>query len=433
MRVALPVAGSSLVCIVFGACLFIGVTARAHFDVKLRLVVVHVNHDVGALEVLARVPLPYLVADKLGAVGPDGLPGAAPFTASSFGADRILHSVDWEALRREPLGLGAIFEDALLLRDGQNRLRGTVIDVVVRNVDRVPEFETLAQALAAVSTDESSMEALHRGAEKEPLFAGDAVVDLRLRYDLRSELRTYSLATALKAPISDQERAATVLIDHNAGASEFYSRNGLLHEPVSVKPGPSTAFLDLVAQGIKHVIDGLDHVLFVLCLTIGAPRFGALVWRVSGFTLGHSVTLIAGFLGIVPTAAWFISSVEIAIAASIVCAALFAFLPSRDPSADDLRMALIAGGIGLVHGLGFSFVLRRVLSLEPAALWEGLLALNVGIEVGQLAVVLVALSFLQLIRVFGAQAEACTRVFVALVSGALGAYWVVERGASVFG
>lgn len=415
------------------AGLLAGAPSQAHFDVKLSLVLIHVQHEVGGVEILARVPMPYLVADKLGDMGLDGLPGAAPFTENTFGKDRILHRVDWEALRREPLGLGGIFEDALLLRQGQQRFRGKVIDVAVRDVELMPEFETFAQASAAFSAPESNPDAPHRRAREEPLFAGDAIVDMRLHYAINSDLRSYSLATTLKPALTSQDQVATLVLDHGAGTSEYYSRNGLLQKPLIVEPGPSGTFLDLVAQGIKHAIDGLDHVLFILCLTIGAPRFGALIWRVSGFTLGHSVTLILGFLGFVPTASWFIPSVETAIAVSIVCAALFALLPDRVPSAGDLRMTSVAAGIGIVHGLGFSFVLREILSLEPPGLWQRLLAFNLGIEIGQLAVVLAALSGLLLLRVVSAQAVVYARSVVALACCTTGAYWAVVRGAVVLG
>jgi hypothetical protein len=94
---------------------------------------------------------------------------------------------------------------------------------------------------------------------------------------------------------------------------------------------------------------------------------------------GHSVTLAAGFFGYVPHVAWFVPAVETAIAGSIVLAALAALRTTgRGP------MLGLTAGVGLVHGLGFSFALREMLQLDGPHLAISLGAFNLGVEIGQI-------------------------------------------------
>jgi len=151
---------------------------------------------------------------------------------------------------------------------------------------------------------------------------------------------------------------------------------------------------DYLREGVWHIWLGFDHVLFLLCLLLPAVvRRGAEGWQpvvrardaalealrvVSAFTLSHSLTLGLAALGFVALPSrW----VESAIAASIVLTALdnmCPFLPARRWT--------IAFGFGLVHGLGFASVLAE-LGLPPSARALALMAFNLGVELGQLAIV----------------------------------------------
>ena len=139
-----------------------------------------------------------------------------------------------------------------------------------------------------------------------------------------------------------------------------------------------------IAEGIRHILEGLDHVLFVVCLVLGATALGTLAWRVTGFTIGHSVTLTLGFFGYYPRGAWFVPLVEAGIALSIIYAAVVALT-----SIGHRMTTGVTALLGLLHGLGFSFVLREILKLDSPNLWQSLLAFNLGIEAGQLLIVLV--------------------------------------------
>src|SRR6185369_5176239 len=111
--------------------------------------------------------------------------------------------------------------------------------------------------------------------------------------------------------------------------------------------------LRFVVLGFEHILEGTDHLLFILCLVIPFRRLRTLVLIVTAFTVAHSMTLIAAAFGYAPGALWFAPLIETLIAASIVYMALENIVGSKVG-----RRWIIAFAFGLVHGFGFSFVLK---------------------------------------------------------------------------
>jgi hypothetical protein len=200
---------------------------------------------------------------------------------------------------------------------------------------------------------------------------------------------------------------------------------------------PGADFLEFAREGTRHIWSGLDHLLFILALLLPAPLVrerGAWSPRaglaastrevlkvVTAFTVAHSVTLALATLGFVsPRARW----VEVAIAVSILVAAwnnLRPFLPGR--------AWVVAFVFGLVHGLGFAGALRN-LALPLRARGLALLGFNVGVELGQLAIVAPLLPLLYA----ASRRPAYARLGVPAGSLAIAwvaALWVIERGFGV--
>lgn len=136
-------------------------------------------------------------------------------------------------------------------------------------------------------------------------------------------------------------------------------------------------------MGFEHILDGVDHLLFLACLVIPFRRLRPLIAIVTSFTLAHSVTLIASAFGLAPDALWFPPLVETLIAMSILYMAFENIVGVRLR-----RRWLITFGFGLVHGFGFSFALRETLQFAGSHLLTSLLSFNVGVEIGQVAVLL---------------------------------------------
>ena len=174
--------------------------------------------------------------------------------------------------------------------------------------------------------------------------------------------------------------------------------------PLTVTLGATTSTLSFVKEGIWHIWMGLDHILFLLCLVLPAvfqrrtARWQAadslrdvvteVFETVTAFTLAHSITLVISAVGLISLPSRF---VETAIALSVVAAALNNLLRTIDA-----RWA-VAFALGLLHGFGFSSVLID-LGLPSKELIGALLGFNVGVELGQAAIVLVALPVLYVIR-----------------------------------
>ena len=218
-----------------------------------------------------------------------------------------------------------------------------------------------------------------------------AMLDVLLEYPIASDRSVFSIRPAL-ARLG--LRVVTVLRFMPPGgtvrAFEYTGDPGL----VRLDPRWHQAASRFVRLGFVHILDGTDHLLFLLCLVIpvfsarGRPR--ELVLTVTAFTAGHSVTLIASAWNAGPGGLWFPPLVETLIAASIVYMALENIvLAAREAGPSPglgQRRWIMAFGFGLVHGFGFSFALRESLQFAGSHLVTSLLAFNAGVELGQLLV-----------------------------------------------
>jgi hypothetical protein len=173
-----------------------------------------------------------------------------------------------------------------------------------------------------------------------------------------------------------------------------------------------------VALGIEHIVTGYDHVLFLLSLLMLGGGLGSLVKTVSAFTVAHSITLSLAVLDVVTLPAQWVES---AIALSIVYVALENFW--RGEAAIGNRW-LITFGFGLIHGLGFASILREFV-IPRGDLAVALGSFNLGVEVGQIAIVLVAFSVLQALRRW--PSGIWVRRLVSAGAGAAGLVWFVQR------
>ncbi len=174
-----------------------------------------------------------------------------------------------------------------------------------------------------------------------------------------------------------------------------------------------------VPSGTHHILIGPDHLLFLVGLLLTGGTFRRLLLVVTAFTLAHSITLSLAALGLVTPPA---QVIEPAIALSIVYVGIDNLL-RRDGR--DMR-AWIAFAFGFIHGFGFANVLREM-GLPPRALGWSLFSFNVGVEVGQVAVVLVVASALYAVRSKNEAAGRALAFAGSLVVIAAGAYWFVER------
>jgi hypothetical protein len=210
-------------------------------------------------------------------------------------------------------------------------------------------------------------------------------------------------------------------------AFEFTGDPGL----VRLDPRWHQAALRFVRLGFVHILSGADHLLFLLCLIIPIRRIKPLIIVVTAFTAAHSLTLIAAASNAGPDGLWFPPLIETLIAASIVYMALENIVvsaSSTDSSRSRLGQArwVMAFGFGLVHGFGFSFALRESLQFAGSHLLTSLLSFNVGVELGQLAVLAVMVPVLHVLFRLAVPERIGTIILSALIAHSAW-HWTGER------
>lgn len=215
-------------------------------------------------------------------------------------------------------------------------------------------------------------------------------------------------------------------VGENASYSVFLSGGGvsdpLPREGIAVQSA-GEVFVAYVISGFEHIIPlGIDHILFVLGLFFFALAWRPLLWQVSAFTLAHTITLALATLGLVTVSP---AIVEPLIAASIAYVAIENIFHKGDRAIGWTRIAVVFG-FGLLHGLGFASVLGDF-GLNDGQFILSLVAFNVGVELGQLAVILAA--FL-LIGIWAGKKPWYRTLVVVPASAAIavvGLWWAFER------
>ncbi|MBL0172892.1 MAG: HupE/UreJ family protein [Gemmatimonadaceae bacterium] len=351
------------------------------------------------------------------------------FVVNSGTVVRVLVRVPLDAMRDVEFPIrGAGYLDVAradsTLRDAARIWVADAIDLVANDV-------TLPTGrLAAVRASLPSDHAFERYADALALVRGvplDGAIDIPVPQAMLDVLLEYP-ATEPDARLAIRARFAhlgvrtstalrAVFADGTERAYVYEGDAGLL----PLDPSWWHAATRFVVMGATHLLDGIDHLLFLLCLILPVRRIRPLVGIVTAFTVAHSMTLAASALGYAPDALWFPPLVELLIAASIVYMAIENIVGAKLE-----RRWLVAFGFGLVHGFGFSYALRESLQFAGAHLVTALAAFNVGIELGQLAVLMVAvplLSWLFTRRV----AEGPWRIVISVLVAHTAWHWMTSR------
>jgi len=200
-------------------------------------------------------------------------------------------------------------------------------------------------------------------------------------------------------------------------AFDVHADTGIVH----LDPRWYQAFFLFVREGFFHILDGTDHLLFLLCLVIPFRKFKPLLVVITAFTIAHSVTLIASAFGMAPSGLWFPPLIETLIAVSILYMAIENIVGAKLQ-----RRWMVTFGFGLVHGFGFSFLLRERLQFAGEHLLTSLLAFNVGVEFGQLAVLLVTIPALVLLFKYVVEERMGTIILSTLVAHTAW-HWASDR------
>lgn len=202
-------------------------------------------------------------------------------------------------------------------------------------------------------------------------------------------------------------------------AFEFVGDPGLVH----LDPRWHQAALRFVRLGFLHILDGTDHLLFLLCLVIPFRRLIPLIKVVTAFTVAHSVTLIASAYDLGPSGLWFPPLIETLIAASIVYMALENIVVKTTTGG----RWILAFGFGLVHGFGFSFALRETLQFAGSHLLTSLLAFNLGVELGQVLILILFVTALEVFFRLVVRDQRMGAIMLSAIAAHTAWHWMMER------
>ncbi|HZF39683.1 MAG TPA: HupE/UreJ family protein [Blastocatellia bacterium] len=304
--------------------------------------------------------------------------------------------------------------DAIQLYEGDRALPNPRVVETRVSLESDKSFASYEEALAHVTGA--------RLPNDTELYWNQGLLDVLFEYPIHSDAADFSIHAGLGQL---GLRVVTVVRFLPPGgvvrAFEFTGDPGL----VRLDPRRLQAALRFIEAGFFHILDGTDHLLFLLCLVIPFRRFRSLIVVVTAFTLAHSITLIASAYNFGPDALWFPPLIETLIAISIVYMAL-----ENIVGINVRRRWMIAFGFGLVHGFGFSFALRETLQFAGSHLLVSLLAFNVGVELGQLLVLalfILALGFLFRFVV----AERIGIIVLSALVAHTGWHWMIERAAAL--
>lgn len=203
-----------------------------------------------------------------------------------------------------------------------------------------------------------------------------------------------------------------------------YLREGQSSSTINLKglspPSSAEIISNYLAIGFTHILPkGLDHILFVIGLFLLSASLRSLVFQISSFTVAHTLTLALGMLGLVQVSS---AIVEPLIAASII------YVCVENIFTDRLQRwrPVIVFLFGLLHGLGFASVLREI-GLSSGHFATGLIAFNIGVELGQLTVI--AACFMLVGLWFKDKPWYRQRITIPAsgIIALIGGYWLVER------
>jgi hydrogenase/urease accessory protein HupE len=216
-----------------------------------------------------------------------------------------------------------------------------------------------------------------------------------------------------------------VRIEHGDGTSQV--GRVLPDNPEFTIPGaatPGDIAWSYLILGVEHILGGVDHLLFVLALLLIVRGGKSILVTITAFTVAHSITLVAATLGWVHVPG---PPVEAMIALSIVFVAAEIVRGLRgSPGLTARAPWLVAGSFGLLHGLGFAGALAEV-GLPQKAIPTALFTFNVGVELGQLMFVAVALAAAALLQRLPVRKLAWMPYAAPYAIGAIAMFWVIER------
>ncbi len=251
------------------------------------------------------------------------------------------------------------------------------------------------------------------------LFWRQGVLDVLVTYPIQSEDSDFSVNPELGTLSDETTTVLRFLVPGGAERAFNYLGNPGV---VELDPRWHQAALRFIAMGFDHILEGVDHLLFLFCLVIPLRSIRALIPVITSFTIAHSITLISSAFGMAPSVLWFPPLIETLIALSIVYMAFENIVGAKME-----HRWMVTFGFGLVHGFGFSFLFSETLQFAGGHLFSSLLAFNIGVELGQILVLILVIPIINLaFKYLVEERIGCILLSALLAHSAW--HWMLDRG-----
>lgn len=384
-----------------------GHDACAHAGGSVNIRVVHFTYDAAGMTAYYRLSLPQLARAATGAV--------APYIVARRESGRMFYYANEAMLAADTL--------AAALAAGHNvavqakAVPPVVLSAAIHAKGAVPPFSDVEQAREAVRATPADGDPVAREIEIDNVLLDAAVLYPGIKRGAPFEFSSVLSAGELSdAPVN------TILVSHAQGSATQYSHSGMLAEAITVNPPWLQAVWQFVRAGAAHILAGFDHLLLVVCLVASDLRVRAIALKITAFSVGHAVSIVAGFYGFLSQALWVEPAIELLIAVSVLGAALL--IIGRH---DKINSAALTFLVGTVHGCGLAFGLRSILSDTGPNIVTSLISFNVGVEAGQLAIGAGIWLLFRLAQAAPWPAPGRLRLGVGLASSAISLLWVGDR------
>jgi hypothetical protein len=377
--------------LLLAALIFLAVPALAHFIPRDVTVLSFVKPEGNTLKVLMRVPVKGIEDVEV------------PRRAQEY--------VDLTRIEPALRDTAQVFLlDNLNIYEGDTLLANPNIVAVQFSLESDRSFENYDTALAHITGPPLPADT--------SIFWEQGILDVLVEYPIQSDRSYFSIDAQF-------ERLALTVITAvrfmpPGGIERVYELEGNAGL-VRLDPRWHQAVGRFVVMGFEHILEGIDHLLFLLLLIVPFRRLRTLIPIVTAFTVAHSITLIASAYKLSPQALWFPPLIETLIAMTIVYMALENVVK---PNA--AARWVITFAFGLVHGFGFSFVLEHTLQFAGSHLLTSLLAFNVGVELGQLLVLVIVVPLLNYLFKH-VVAERMGTIILSVIVGHTAWDWMIER------
>lgn len=378
-------------CLLF-VCSLLPILAQAH-DIPSRVTVhAFVKPEGDQLTALLRVPM-----EAFGeVVFPLRGPGYIRFSEADFALEEAARVYITESLH--------FFENGVELTEKELR----AVRVSLPSNRSFTDYDT---ALANINSPPLD--------DDVDLFWRQGMLDILVTYPIRSEESDFSVNPELGTLAAETTTVLRFIVPGGAERVFNYAGNPGL---VELDPRWHQAALRFVEMGFEHILEGTDHLLFLLCLVIPLRSLRRLIPVITSFTIAHSITLIGSAFGVTPNVLWWPPLIETLIALSIVYMAFENIVGARLE-----HRWIVTFAFGLVHGFGFSFLFSETLQFAGGHLFSSLLAFNVGVELGQILVLLLVIPVLNFLFRYLVDARIGTILLSALVAHSAW-HWMTDRG-----